>query len=125
MLVSLVSIHYLPRICDPIVVPQVFPSANVIFSGIGVLLSVSTIFDLSLPVIMTLTFFKAAKDVEASQDVLVDVFERIENFIKRLESYTEVPPTAAMTDVTVKIMVEVLSILAISTKEINQGRSSE
>jgi hypothetical protein len=36
-----------------------------------------------------------------------------------------VPPTAAMTDVIVKIMTEVLSILAIATKEIKQGRSSE
>jgi hypothetical protein len=50
---------------------------------------------------------------------------RIENFFKRLESYTEVPPTAAMTDVVVKIMIEVLSILAIATKEVKQRRSSE
>jgi hypothetical protein len=36
----------------------------------------------------------------------------------------EVPPTVAMTDVIVKIMIEVLSILAIATKEIKQGRAS-
>jgi hypothetical protein len=30
-----------------------------------------------------------------------------------------------MTDIIVKIMVEVLNILAISTKEIKQGRTSE
>ena len=59
-----------------------------------------------------------------SQDMLADVFERIENFFKRLETYTEVPPTAAMTDIIVKIMVEVLNIFAISTKEIKQGRTS-
>jgi hypothetical protein len=57
--------------------------------------------------------------------VLVDIFVRIESFFKRLESYTEVPPTAAMTDAIVKIMIEVLSILAIATKEVKQGRSSE
>ena len=56
--------------------------------------------------------------------MLIDVFVRIESFFKRLESYTEVRPTDAMTDVTVKIMIEVLSILAIATKEIKQGRSS-
>jgi hypothetical protein len=56
--------------------------------------------------------------------VLIDIFVRIEGFFKRLESYTEVPPTAAMTDVIVKIMIEILSILAIATKEIRQGRSS-
>jgi hypothetical protein len=57
--------------------------------------------------------------------VLTDIFVRIESFFKRLESYTEVQPTAAMTDVIVKILIEVLSILAIATKEIKQGRSSE
>ena len=56
--------------------------------------------------------------------MLADVFERIENFFKRLKTYTEVPPTTAMTDIIVKIMVEVLNIFAISTKEIKQGRTS-
>jgi hypothetical protein len=56
--------------------------------------------------------------------VLIDIFVRIESFFKRLESYMEVPPTAAMTDVIVKIMIQVLSILAIATKEIKRGRSS-
>ena len=56
---------------------------------------------------------------------MIDIFERVENFFKRLETYIGVPPTAAMTDVIAKIMVEVLNILAISTKEIKQGRTSE
>ena len=43
----------------------------------------------------------------------------------RLVSYTEVPPTAAMTEVIVRIITEVLSIFAIATKEIKRGRSSE
>ena len=54
----------------------------------------------------------------ASEEALSDLFDRIENFFKRLESYTEVPPTTAMTDIIVKIMVEVLNIFAIATKEI-------
>jgi hypothetical protein len=57
--------------------------------------------------------------------VLIDIFVRIESFFKRLELYTGVPPTAAMIDVIVKILIEVLSIFAIATKEIKQGRSSE
>ena len=57
--------------------------------------------------------------------MLIDIFVRIEGFFKRLESYTEVRPTAAMSDVSVKIIIEVLSFLAIATKEIKQGRSSE
>jgi hypothetical protein len=36
-----------------------------------------------------------------------------------------VRPTEAMTDVIVKIMIQVLSILAIATKQVKQGRSSE
>lgn len=67
---------------------------------------------------------QAAKDVEASQEVLVDLFERIEFFFKRLESYTAVRPTDAMTDIIVKIMVEVLDIFAIATKEMKQSRAS-
>jgi hypothetical protein len=63
--------------------------------------------------------------VDANDDVLLDIFVRIEGFFKRLESCTEVPPTPAMTDVIVKIMIEILSILAIATKEIRQGRSSK
>ncbi|KAH9024225.1 hypothetical protein EDB85DRAFT_1894446 [Lactarius pseudohatsudake] len=58
-------------------------------------------------------------------EALADLFERIENFFKRLESYTEVPPTNAMTDMTVKIMVEVLNIFAIATKEMKQGRAKK
>ena len=70
------------------------------------------------------TMSQAAKDVEASQDALIDLFERIENFFKRLESHTAVPPTDAMTDIIVKIMIEVLNVFAIATKEITQGRAS-
>jgi hypothetical protein len=64
---------------------------------------------------------QAAKDVGASEEALAELFERMENLFKRLESYTEVPPTHAMTDIIVKIMVEVLNIFAIATKEIKQG----
>jgi hypothetical protein len=48
----------------------------------------------------------------------------MEGFFKRLEKYIKVRPTAALTDVIVKIMVEVISILGIVTKEIKQGKLS-
>jgi hypothetical protein len=48
----------------------------------------------------------------------------MEYFFKRLEGYIKVRPTAAMIDIIVKIMVEVISILGIVTKEIRQGRTS-
>src|ERR1700761_525379 len=48
----------------------------------------------------------------------------MECFFKRLEKYIKVRPTAALTDIIVQIMVEVLSILGIVTKEIGQGKLS-
>jgi hypothetical protein len=68
---------------------------------------------------------QAAKDSRASQDTLIDVFERMEMFFRRLEVYTEVPLTMEMMDIIIQIMVEVLSILGIATKEIKQGRMSK
>ncbi|KAH9055861.1 hypothetical protein EDB83DRAFT_2189581, partial [Lactarius deliciosus] len=65
----------------------------------------------------------AIKGVRASQNALVDLFGRLESFFKRLEAYIKVRPTAAMTDIIVKIMVEVLSIVGIVTKEVRQGRT--
>ena len=68
---------------------------------------------------------QAAKDARASQDILIDIFERVEMFFRRLEIYIEVRPTPEMMDIIVRIMVEVLSILGIATKEIKQGRMSK
>ena len=100
-----------------------FAPANVIFAGIGALLSVS-IFDNFVLAIVTY-IFQAAKDVRASQDTLVDVFQCVESFFQRLEVYTEVPPTTEMMNKIMQIMVEILSILGIAMKEIKQGRMSE
>ncbi|KAH9016843.1 hypothetical protein EDB84DRAFT_709778 [Lactarius hengduanensis] len=84
----------------------VFSPAKVIFAGIGV-------------------FLLAAKDVAASKDALAELFERIGFFFKRLETYTKVTPTAAMTDIITEIMVEVLTIFGIATKELRRGSASE
>ncbi|KAF8492445.1 hypothetical protein F5888DRAFT_1909218 [Russula emetica] len=79
------------------------PPANAIFAGIGVLLL-------------------AAKDASTSQERIIDIFNRIEYFFRRLEIYTVLTPTAAMTDMIVEIMVEVLTILTIVTKEVESGQ---
>ena len=68
---------------------------------------------------------QTAKDVRGSQDALVDVFDRIESFIRRLEIYAAVRPTTEMATTIVQILVEVISILGIATKEINEGVISE
>jgi len=67
---------------------------------------------------------QAATDARASRDNLIDVFERMESFFQRLEIYTRVSPPPEMIDIIVKIMVEVLCILGIATKEMKQGRTS-
>jgi hypothetical protein len=55
----------------------------------------------------------------------MNVFQRVECFFRRLEVYTQVPPTTEMINTIVQIMVEILSILGIAMKEIKQGRISE
>ena len=68
---------------------------------------------------------QTAKDLRASQDTLVDVFDRIERVFRRLEIYTELKPTAEMMDMIVQIMAEVISVLGIATKEIKWGQISK
>lgn len=69
--------------------------------------------------------YQGIKDVNSSYDALVDLLESIEHFLSRLEIYTEFPPTAAMGKVIVKIMVELLSVIALVTKQIKQSRPCE
>ena len=68
---------------------------------------------------------QAASGVTSSYDALLDLFECFGNFLKRLEIYTTIPPTPMMTDIIIKIMVELLSVLALATNQIKQGRFSE
>jgi hypothetical protein len=49
----------------------------------------------------------------------------MESFIKRLEAYIKIPLTSNMADIIVKVMTEVLFILSIATKELNQNSASE
>ncbi|KAF8269267.1 hypothetical protein EI94DRAFT_1725679 [Lactarius quietus] len=83
-----------------------FPPAKVIFTGIGVLLG-------------------AARDVRASHSAIIDLFERIEIFFKRLEVYNQTSLTTEMAEVLIKIVIELLSILSIATKEVRRRRASE
>src|SRR5260221_14412821 len=69
---------------------------------------------------------QAAAGVTASYDALADLFECVANFLRRLHIYTKkISLSPTMSDVMVKIMVEVLSVLSLATKQINQGRLSK
>ena len=56
---------------------------------------------------------------------MVDLFESFGNFLSRLSIYAEIPPTPAVTDILVKIIVELIATLALATKQVKQGRFSE
>lgn len=96
-----------------------------VFTGFSVLLSVCIFSGFSYSHDSDDQVSQAVISLRGSQDILVNLFERIKNFFVRLETYIEVQPTMGMTDIIVKIMVQVLSILAIATREIKQSRASE
>jgi len=66
-----------------------------------------------------------AKGVNSNHGSLVDLLESLEHFLKRVDIYTRIPPTPATDDIVFKILLELLSTLALATKELKQGRSSE
>ena len=95
------------------------------FVGIDVLLSVRPLTSLFNQFPCDICVSQAAGGVSSSYDALLDLFESLGNFLKRLEVYTTIPPTLMMMDLIIKIMVELLSVLALATKQIKQGRFSE
>ncbi|KAH9957847.1 hypothetical protein BGW80DRAFT_187664 [Lactifluus volemus] len=79
------------------------PPVKLIFSAIGILLA-------------------AVKDVNASYDLLFELFESLGDFIQRLDIYIQASPPMAVRRVAVKIIVEMLSTLALATEQIKQAR---
>ncbi|KAF8259845.1 hypothetical protein EI94DRAFT_959507 [Lactarius quietus] len=80
-----------------------FQPAKLIFVGIDVL-------------------FTAADGVSASYDAVLELFECLGNFLKRLHIYSGISLDALTTDIVAKIMVELISILALAKKQIGRGR---
>ena len=62
--------------------------------------------------------------VGTSYDALAELFECVANFIGRLRIYSEIPFEPTISDLIIRIMVEMLSVLALATKQIRQGRLS-
>ena len=58
-------------------------------------------------------------------DALVDLFASFEKFLSKLDIYSEIPLTEALKHVLVEMIVELLSTLALATKQVKQGRFSE
>jgi hypothetical protein len=69
--------------------------------------------------------YQAAKDVIASHDALANLLELIEQFLNRLEIYITVTLERAMVELIVKMMVQLLDVLGLVTKEIRRNPLSK
>jgi hypothetical protein len=90
-----------------------------------VLLAVCACPKFSLAYRSDIRMHQAAKGVSDSYDELIDLLESIEQLLVHLDTYIKIPPTPAMDEIVVKIMVELLSTLALATKKLRQGQSSK
>jgi hypothetical protein len=68
---------------------------------------------------------QAAKGANFNHSTLVNLLESTEHFLKRVEIYKKITPTPATDESMFKILVDLLSTLALATKEFKLGRSSE
>jgi len=68
---------------------------------------------------------QAVRDVVASHETLIELFERVHFFLQRLKRYSGMPLTNDVTELLGKIMAQILSILSISTKVMAGSRISE
>lgn len=68
---------------------------------------------------------QAVRDVAASHDKILRLFERIHFFLQRLYIHNGMPLTIELTELLGKIMGQLLCILALSTKVMTERRSSE
>jgi hypothetical protein len=69
---------------------------------------------------------QAANGVITSYEVLADMLESIEHFLNRLRIYTETSHSMPVVDnVVVKLMVELLSLLALVTGKLKKRRLRE
>jgi hypothetical protein len=64
------------------------------------------------------------KDVIASYETLINLFERTQFFLQRLNHYITASLTPEMTELLAKILAQVLFVLALSTKEMKERRIS-
>jgi hypothetical protein len=96
-----------------------------ICTAIGVLLSVSISIIFFYLGFCNASLSQNANAGSAARVALPELLERIECIFRQLEIYMKFQMTAGMMDVIVKVLVEVLRIVAIATKEINETRAGE
>ena len=93
-----------------------------LFTGIGILLGVSPFQDFLMCI--SNRSAQVVKDVISGYETLISFFERTQCFLQRLNQYVATSLTSEMTELLAKILAQVLSVLALSTKEIKERRIS-
>jgi hypothetical protein len=104
---------------------QIFPPAKAIQACLAILLDVRAVLHFICRWPGDVRAIQSAKGIISNCDALVDLLESIEHFLNRLNIYTRIPPTPAIDEMVVKVLVELISTLALVTEELKQRRSSE
>ena len=104
---------------------QPHPPGKAILSGLAILFSVCAILQYPCGYRRDIQVNQAANGINFNDDALVNLVESIDHFLMRVGIYTQIPPTPEMQEMVFNIILELLSTLALATKELRQGRSSE
>jgi hypothetical protein len=105
---------------------QPLPPARAIFAGLAILLGVCVLPEFSREDSFdTCGLHQTIKDISKSYDALIDLFESFESFVRRLDIYTKIPSTTVISEIIVKILIEMLSTISLAIQQAKQGRLSE
>ena len=104
---------------------QTLPPAKAIHACLAILLDVRAVLQFICRWPGDFRVIQSTKGMISTCDALVDLLESIEYFLNRFIIYTRIPPTPAMDEIVVKVLVEIVSILALATEELKQRQSSE
>ena len=104
---------------------QTFPPAKAVQACLAILLDVRVVLQFICRWPGNVHVIQSAKGIISNCDALVDLLESIEHFLNRLNVYTQISPAPAIDEIVVKIVVEIISTLALVTEELRQRRSSE
>ena len=104
---------------------QAYPPASAIFGGVSLLfmVRVSPHIVSSINLVTMVFYYQAAKNASSSHDALFDLFDSIGNVLKCLVVHKRFTP--AITEIAVKVLAELLSVLGLATNQIKMGRFSK
>jgi hypothetical protein len=103
---------------------QPLPPAKAIQACLAILLDVCAVLQFIRRWPGNVHVIQSAKGMIPNCDALVDLLESIEHFLNRLNIYTRISPAPAIDEIVVKVLVELISTLALVTDELKQRNSS-